>query len=155
MKKRLMPQQILQPSRRGLTVGMLFLGGAFLFAADAQAVGRWNLPTSSNQWWGFGYGPGYHAPMVLGPSYKAKVAGQGVERMQTPMSPPAHAPSRVFYGNQSGYGGAADFGPTLGVIESPPAYHQAPAYGRPLSYGVAPPQAAATLAEPVATPPGN
>jgi hypothetical protein len=36
-------------------------------AAPAGAVGYWNMPTSFSQWWGYGVGPGYHAPMVLGP----------------------------------------------------------------------------------------
>jgi hypothetical protein len=48
---------------------VLALAAALLVgpAAPAGAVGYWNMPTSFSQWWGYGCGPGYHAPMVLGP----------------------------------------------------------------------------------------
>ncbi len=49
--------------------GVLILAAVVVmaFASSAGAVGYWNMPTSVNQWWGYGCGPGYHAPMVLGP----------------------------------------------------------------------------------------
>jgi len=50
----------------------------------AQAVGRWNLPSAACQWLGYGYGPGYHAPMLLGPAHKAPVARHGVRRLPQP-----------------------------------------------------------------------
>ena len=34
----------------------------------AGAIGYWNLPGNVCQFVGCGYGPGYHAPMVLGPN---------------------------------------------------------------------------------------
>jgi hypothetical protein len=40
---------------------------AAAFAPPAFAIGYWNLPGNHWQWCGCGYGPGYHAPMVLGP----------------------------------------------------------------------------------------
>jgi hypothetical protein len=37
-------------------------------AAQAHALGYWNVPGNSNQWWGYGWGAGHHACLVLGPS---------------------------------------------------------------------------------------
>lgn len=50
-----------------LGVAILAVGLLLASAAPAGAVGYWNMPTSFSQWWGYGPGPGYHAPMVLGP----------------------------------------------------------------------------------------
>jgi hypothetical protein len=55
---------------RGLMFGIVLLavGGWFsILAAPSHAIGYYNLPGNCCQWWGYGYGPGYHAPMVLGP----------------------------------------------------------------------------------------
>ena len=41
---------------------------AVLFApAAANAVGYWNLPGNTCQCWGYGWGAGHHACLVLGP----------------------------------------------------------------------------------------
>ncbi len=37
---------------------------------------------------GMGFGPGYHAPLLLGPKLKAKIASQPVRRLPAPLPPP-------------------------------------------------------------------
>jgi hypothetical protein len=36
-------------------------------AAQARAAGYYNMPGNFCQWWGHGFGAGYHAPLILGP----------------------------------------------------------------------------------------
>jgi hypothetical protein len=31
------------------------------------SAGRWNMPSTPAQYWGYGYGPGHHAPMLRMP----------------------------------------------------------------------------------------
>ncbi len=57
-------------------------------AAPAGAVGYWNMPTSASQWWGYGCGPGYHAPMVLGPMTAQELVRPNMIR-RLPCPPPA------------------------------------------------------------------
>ncbi|MCO6047654.1 hypothetical protein NG895_27430 [Aeoliella sp. ICT_H6.2] len=56
-------------------------------AHDCRAAGRWNLPSTANQYMGFGFGPGYHAPMVMGPAWRGKAASPGVRRVPTAWKP--------------------------------------------------------------------
>lgn len=42
-----------------LSIGLLLSG-----AASSRAAGRWNLPSSVPQYFGYGHGPGYHAPRI-------------------------------------------------------------------------------------------
>lgn len=57
-------------------------------ASPAFGAGYYNLPTSLPQYMGMGFGPGYHAPMVLGPMMKAGTAAQPVKRVPAaPASP--------------------------------------------------------------------
>lgn len=36
-------------------------------AAPGYAIGYWNVPGNVAQWWGYGWGGGHHACLVLGP----------------------------------------------------------------------------------------
>ncbi|MEQ8846312.1 hypothetical protein [Botrimarina sp.] len=67
---------------------MLLALGAGLAPAPLWAVGHFNMPTSLQQYLGVGFGPGYHAPMLLGPRHKARVAAQRVRRLPAPLLPP-------------------------------------------------------------------
>lgn len=51
------------------------------------AAGYYNMPTELPQCLGLGYGPGYHAPLLLSRSYKAKTATQRVRRLPAPLPP--------------------------------------------------------------------
>ena len=57
-------------------------------ALPVHAAGYYNMPTSMQQCLGLGYGPGYHAPLLLSRSYKARIATQRVQRLPAPLSPP-------------------------------------------------------------------
>jgi hypothetical protein len=54
---------------------------------SAGAVGYWNMPGTYFQYSGYGFGPGYHAPLVLGPVRCDGWLGMGVRRL--PYSPTA------------------------------------------------------------------
>ncbi|MEX2317643.1 MAG: hypothetical protein WD669_10865 [Pirellulales bacterium] len=54
---------------------------------SASAVGYWNMPGTYWQYFGYGNGPGYHAPLVLGPVRCDGWLGRGVRRM--PYAPTA------------------------------------------------------------------
>jgi hypothetical protein len=58
-------------------------------APPAAGVGYYNMPTSLPQSLGMGFGPGYHAPLLLGPKMKAPIAAQSVRRLPAPLPPPA------------------------------------------------------------------
>jgi hypothetical protein len=49
--------------------------GVLSAATPAFAVGYWNVPGNVAQWWGYGWGAGHHACLVLGPvSHKGAFA---------------------------------------------------------------------------------
>lgn len=39
-------------------------------ASLAKGTGLWRLPSSTAQYFGYGYGPGHHAPMIRSPGYR-------------------------------------------------------------------------------------
>jgi hypothetical protein len=46
-------------------LALLLWGGAFApSSADAAGYGRWDLPSNLAQYFGYGFGPGYHAPRI-------------------------------------------------------------------------------------------
>ncbi len=45
----------------------LFWVCLFLGTAQGQSLGRWRMPSTPAQFFGYGYGPGHHAPMVRMP----------------------------------------------------------------------------------------
>ena len=59
-------------------------------ASPALGAGYYNLPTSLPQCLGMGFGPGYHAPMVMGPMMKAPTSAQRVERLPAALAPPMY-----------------------------------------------------------------
>lgn len=61
---------------------------AMCFASDALGAGYFNMPTNLRQCLGYGYGPGYHAPMLLGPMMKAGIEAQRLHRVPTAFAPP-------------------------------------------------------------------
>ena len=71
----------------GLVVRTLILAFAAV-ATPAISAGYYNLPTSLSQCLGMGFGPGYHAPMVMGPMMKSGVAAQRVQRLPAALAPP-------------------------------------------------------------------
>ncbi len=68
---------------------LFVLIAASLAAAPAvsAASGWYNMPTSLEQCLGVGFGPGYHAPLLLGPKLKSKIASQRIVRVPTPLTP--------------------------------------------------------------------
>lgn len=60
---------------------------ALIAGETADAAGYWNLPGSLCQCLGCGYGPGYHAPMMLGPASHAGWCDHRVERLPYPPTP--------------------------------------------------------------------
>jgi hypothetical protein len=68
----------------------------FMAAEAAHAVGYWNVPGSSCQWWGVGFGAGYHAKFVLGPISIHECCAHNEVRLPYALQPP--------YGNCGCYG---------------------------------------------------
>lgn len=58
-------------------------------ASPAVGAGYYNMPTSWQQCLGVGFGPGYHAPLLLGPMMESGIAAQRVQRVPAPYPPPA------------------------------------------------------------------
>jgi hypothetical protein len=58
-----------------------------LSAKEAMAIGYWNLPGNFCQCFGYGWGPGYHASMVLGPPTCDGIFAHDVVRMPAAPSP--------------------------------------------------------------------
>lgn len=59
-------------------------------APPAAATGYWNVPSSVCQCMGYGYGAGYHAPLVLGPISCDGWLARNEQRLPyTPCSPTA------------------------------------------------------------------
>lgn len=78
-------------------VALLVLAAAFACCPPTLAGGDYRMPSSLPQCLGYGSGPGYHAPLLLGPAIKARVATQRVKRLPAPMSPrSAPAPDMGF-----------------------------------------------------------
>ncbi|MGL4512056.1 MAG: hypothetical protein ACRCT8_03125 [Lacipirellulaceae bacterium] len=84
-----MPRHIPRLAVAALVTGVLVTG--LLVASSASANGRFNMPTSVPQCVGVGFGPGYHAPMVLGPWWKSWSGQQKLDRVGTPLAPPTAA----------------------------------------------------------------
>ncbi len=72
------------PLIRLLLVGLL-TGGASL----ASAAGLYNMPTNLRQCFGVGFGPGYHAPLLLGNPYHAGNEAKPIKWLPRGLAPPA------------------------------------------------------------------
>ncbi len=66
-------------------------------ASCDAASGFFNMPTTLPQHMGLGFGPGYHAPMVLRPYHRAWNEGQGIVRAR-PHEYPAIYPRQAVRG---------------------------------------------------------
>ena len=109
--------------RSGTAIAALSL--IALLPATACAIGYFNLPGNWLQWHGYGNGPGYHAPMMLGPVSHRGLFYHGVDRLPYAPCPP-HVGCGCGYGN-SDYG--VNFGePSLlePTVEPIPAPGRAP-----------------------------
>lgn len=109
-----------------------------LCPALAHGAGYYNMPTSWQQCLGVGFGPGYHAPLLLGPKMTAPIASQRIHRLPGPLPPPPR--------------GAGFAGPTCldcGFGSHPVAYGSSAAYEHEAPFE---PYAAPTYTE-IATPP--
>ena len=56
----------------------------------AEAVGYWNMPGNFCQCWGYGWGAGYHAPLVLGPPTCSGWLNPHEVRLACPPGPPCY-----------------------------------------------------------------
>lgn len=55
---------------------------AVLLSSPAEGAGWFNMPTSPCQCIGYGYGPGYHAPLVLGSPLASGIEAKRLLRVQ-------------------------------------------------------------------------
>jgi len=39
-------------------------------SAQGQSYGRWQMPSTCFQFWGYAYGPGHHVPIIRAPTHK-------------------------------------------------------------------------------------
>jgi hypothetical protein len=99
------------------------LGAVFVAAEAAHAVGYWNVPGSTCQWWGYGCGAGYHAKFVLGPITVHGACAHNEVRLPYAPQPP--------YG-YCGYNGCGCVDGQPSVLEpmvQPGYYSPAPVHG--------------------------
>ncbi|MEN0110669.1 MAG: hypothetical protein AAF805_08075 [Planctomycetota bacterium] len=117
-------------------------------AADASlGAGYFNMPTSFAQCLGLGWGPGYHAPLLLGPAVKARIATQDVRRLPAPLGPP---PSSMGVGHASVMPPHPPMTPAAAWHAAPPAVSRPIFAGptlAPAGYAPAPSAAEAVPAE--------
>ncbi len=89
-----------------------YLGCVICFGLTQQAMaaGWYNMPTSLMQCIGYGYGPGYHSPLILGPRMAA-----GIEAKRTVYVPraPISYPSGTSFGDPCHVDSACDGMPPM------------------------------------------
>ena len=91
-------------SRRMIRSGFVYAVATLVAATVANvagATGYWNMPCTACQWWGHGFGGGYHAPLMLGPATHECCSRPNEVRLPYAPNPYACAP----YCNGGGYGG--------------------------------------------------
>lgn len=59
---------------------LVALVGLLLAASSVEGAGFYNMPSSLRQCVGYGVGPGYHAPLCLGPAEQAGIASKPLIR---------------------------------------------------------------------------
>lgn len=88
-------------------LSVLTVASVALASVEASGAGYFNMPTNLRQCLGYGYGPGYHAPMLLGPMIKAGIEAQRLRRTPSAFAPPprtwSHGPS-AWHGASAGSG---------------------------------------------------
>lgn len=67
---------------------LLAVAAGLSMTAEAVGSGFYNMPTSLQQCLGVGFGPGYHAPMLLGPMLRGSVEQKPIKRVRHPFAPP-------------------------------------------------------------------
>ena len=78
---------------------------SLLSAVEAGAAGFYNLPSNGRQCLGYGVGPGYHADLLLGPSYKSRTASGRIRRVRAPFHPSQAPPVMADFGAMSTWRG--------------------------------------------------
>lgn len=84
-----------------VTLTILCVGLSGIPVDPVFAAGRWNTPSTGLQSVGSGFGPGYHAPMVLGRNCKTSAVSPGVYRLRYPLHAegwPSHNDHATVYG---------------------------------------------------------
>lgn len=91
-----------QPIRIALTTVAALLAGLLVSNASTSAAGWGRTPSSCCQFFGYGYGRGYHAPIIYGspqqayfvgsPAYQASLWGADFQPPQAQLYAPAAAP---------------------------------------------------------------
>lgn len=61
--------QILRFAFRGFACCGLIVACLLDGVATGQSIGRWRMPSTPAQFFGYGVGPGHHAPIVRAPAY--------------------------------------------------------------------------------------
>jgi len=84
-------------------------------SAEGQSLGRWRMPSTPAQFFGLGYGPGHHAPMVRMPC----CTPMSVQRLDIVHSYGCQSPG---CSGSYGYGGVAQSGTYGSVPVSLPYY---------------------------------
>jgi len=98
-------REIIIVANRKLSRALGFIAAvtfSMLLANRADAIGYWNMPGNVCQCLGCGWGPGYHAPLVLGPISCDGFFGADIVRLPSSPSSPhgwpaSHAAGPVSY----------------------------------------------------------
>ncbi|QDU87812.1 hypothetical protein Pla175_11790 [Pirellulimonas nuda] len=124
--------------------------GILLCAASAYGSGFYNMPSQGQQCLGMGFGPGYHAPMLLVRPWKPTSVGQGITWVRAPLRPQAPAYEVAIHPQAGGaHWGPSNVGDGFGapsVLAAPPQ----PAYAAPPAPRNAPPTSEAVPRPPAA-----
>ncbi len=118
-------------------------------APPALGSGFYNMPTDARQCLGVGFGPGYHAPMVLVRPWKAKTASQGITWVHAPLRPAASYEAAIYSSHNHGL--QAEQMQTGGHFAAPSVL-VAPAYAAPTPSTPIPPRSEVVPRPPVNSP---
>lgn len=119
--------------------GTLAMAALLAEASLTNATGYWNVPSNTGQWWGHGFGGGYHARLMLGPVTHEYLYPPN--DMRLPHAPNPHACAPCYGGCGNAFPSTGMDGPTMmEPVSSPEALPQpivapaAPAARRPLIF---------------------
>jgi len=111
---------------QSLLAATIALCSGLALTPATQGAGLWNMPTNLRQCFGYGHGPGYHAPMIMGPRITSNVASKSVRRVR-------HAPKPHHY--DQGFGASMTTLPAHAPAYHAPAYSHAQQHYAPLPAG--------------------
>jgi hypothetical protein len=126
-------QRILPVTRRNIRTSLVFGLATFLVFTGANlacATGHWNVPSTFYQWSGYGFGGGYHAPLVLGPATHEYLSAPNEVRLQRAPNPYGCAP--YCNGGSCGANGPAMMTPNAQPDPGPQQTSPAPVPESPL-----------------------